>query len=180
MISRSFCLQLSLCSFCFLVSPVYATTSTISVGYAQSHLAWHGHAVQNSPQGINIKYRYNINEELGLIGSFTYTNKSKRDYLINGKTKLGSGYADYASWTAGPAYRINDFISAYGLIGISHFRTGEKVEGGVDKERRNSFVYGGGLQFDATKDISLDVSYEKAKAIKLNGNTWILGLGYKF
>ncbi len=49
-----------------------AATSTVTGGYAQSDMQ----GVMNKTNGFNLKYRYEQdNNPLGVIGSFTYTEK---------------------------------------------------------------------------------------------------------
>jgi opacity protein-like surface antigen len=51
-----------------------AATSTVSGGYAQSDMQ----GVMNKANGLNLKYRYEQdNNPLGVIGSFTYTEKER-------------------------------------------------------------------------------------------------------
>ena len=69
----------------------------------------------NKMGGFNLKYRYEEdNSPLGVIGSFTYTEKSRTassgDYNKN----------QYYGITAGPAYRINDWASIYGVVGVGY------------------------------------------------------------
>jgi outer membrane protein X len=53
-----------------------AATSTVTGGYAQSDMQ----GVMNKANGFNLKYRYEQdNNPLGVIGSFTYTEKDRFD-----------------------------------------------------------------------------------------------------
>ena len=88
----------------------FAATSTVTGGYAQSDMQ--GKA--NKAGGFNLKYRYEQdNNPLGVIGSFTYTEK---DNNSNGTYNKGQ----YYGITAGPAYRLNDWASIYGVVGVGY------------------------------------------------------------
>jgi opacity protein-like surface antigen len=65
--------------------------------------------------GFNLKYRYEQdNNPLGVIGSFTYTEKDRTDASGDyNKTQ-------YYGITAGPAYRLNDWASIYGVVGVGY------------------------------------------------------------
>ncbi|MDU5618453.1 MAG: Ail/Lom family outer membrane beta-barrel protein [Klebsiella michiganensis] len=79
----------------------FAATSTVTGGYAQSDMQ--GEA--NKAGGFNLKYRYEQdNNPLGVIGSFTYTEKDRSE---SGVYKKGQ----YYGITAGPAY---DYGFSYG------------------------------------------------------------------
>ncbi|WP_419793141.1 Ail/Lom family outer membrane beta-barrel protein [Serratia fonticola] len=82
-----------------------AGESTISLGYAQSHVKVDGNNLNENPKGFNLKYRYEIDNNLGFITSFTYTTQSYDFYY--GSNKVGDGDLKYYSLTAGPAYRFN-------------------------------------------------------------------------
>ena len=88
----------------------FAATSTVTGGYAQSDMQ--GEA--NKAGGFNLKYRYEQdNNPLGVIGSFTYTEKDRSE---SGVYKKGQ----YYGITAGPAYRLNDWASIYGVVGVGY------------------------------------------------------------
>ncbi|VTN15209.1 Outer membrane protein X precursor [Raoultella terrigena] len=75
------------------VGTAFAATSTVTGGYAQSDMQ--GEA--NKAGGFNLKYRYEQdNSPLGVIGSFTYTEKDRTE----------SGVYEKASTTASPLVRL--------------------------------------------------------------------------
>lgn len=159
-----------------------AGESTISLGYAQSHVKVDGDSLNENPKGFNLKYRYEIDEHLGFITSFTYTTQSYDYYL--GRYKVGDGDLKYYSLTAGPAYRFNDYISAYGLIGFGHGKSSVNISFPgyyVDQdESKTSVAYGAGLQFNVTPNIALDAHYEYSKLGDFKVGTWTVGAGYRF
>ena len=75
----------------------FAATSTVTGGHAQSD----AQGVANKANGFNLKYRYEQdNNPLGVIGSFTYTEKDRTEDGVYNK-------GQYYGITAGPAYRLN-------------------------------------------------------------------------
>lgn len=117
----------------------FAATSTVTGGYAQSDMQ--GKA--NKAGGFNLKYRYEQdNNPLGVIGSFTYTEK---DNTSNGTYNKGQ----YYGITAGPAYRLNDWASIYGVVGVGY---GKFQNNNFPNQKSDmsdyGFSYGAGLQFN--------------------------------
>lgn len=159
--------------------------STISAGYARSHAK-----VDNASEdlnGFNIKYRYELNNDWGMVGSFVHTNYNKDAYGyvpdLQGKpqyTKLASGDLDYFSVTAGPSYRFNDYLSAYALVGLgygkAHVWDGE-FSASSDK---TSAAYGAGFQINPMPNLVIDASYEYSKLGDVKVGTWMAGIGYRF
>ena len=77
------CLSALAAVLAFSAGTAVAATSTVTGGYAQSDMQ--GKA--NKAGGFNLKYRYEQdNNPLGVIGSFTYTEK---DNTSNGTYKIG-------------------------------------------------------------------------------------------
>ena len=152
----------------------FAATSTVTGGYAQSDMQ--GEA--NKAGGFNLKYRYEQdNNPLGVIGSFTYTEKDRTDASGDyNKTQ-------YYGITAGPAYRLNDWASIYGVVGVGYGKFQQTENEGLNRTASNSdygFSYGAGLQFNPIQDVALDFSYEQSRIRNVDVGTWIAGVGYRF
>lgn len=148
-----------------------AATSTVTGGYAQSDMQ--GEA--NKAGGFNLKYRYEQdNNPLGVIGSFTYTEK-------NGNDSGAYNKAQYYGITAGPAFRINDWASIYGVVGVGYgkFQANDFPETKSDMSDYG-FSYGAGLQFNPYENVALDFSYEQSRIRSVDVGTWIAGVGYRF
>lgn len=63
---------------------VYAEgKNSISVGYAQSHVKEDGYKLDKDPRGFNLKYRYEFNNNWGVIGSFAQTRRGSRNPLAD-------------------------------------------------------------------------------------------------
>ena len=150
-----------------------AATSTVTGGYAQSDMQ----GVMNKTNGFNLKYRYEQdNNPLGVIGSFTYTEKDRTE---NGSYKKGQ----YYGITAGPAYRLNDWASIYGVVGVGYGKFQQTENQSESRTASNSdygFSYGAGLQFNPIQDVALDFSYEQSRIRNVDVGTWIAGVGYRF
>lgn len=151
---------------------------TISGGYAQSSLKAGGHSLDDKPKGVNVKYRYEFDDNWGIASSFTYTG-IKYDFYSAG-SKIGDAELDYYSLSAGPAYRINDYFSVYGLVGFAHGRIENNVQWYLHTESKTSGVYGAGLQFNPFPNWVVDASYEYTKLGDVKVGTWTAGIGYRF
>ena len=149
-----------------------AGTSTVTGGYAQSDMQ----GVANKANGFNLKYRYEFDDSnpLGVIGSFTYTEKDRTE---NGVYNKGQ----YYGITAGPAYRINDWASIYGVVGVGYgkFQASDFPDSKSDTSDYG-FSYGAGLQFNPIENVALDFSYEQSRIRNVDVGTWIAGVGYRF
>ena len=150
-----------------------AATSTVTGGYAQSDYQ----GVMNKANGFNLKYRYEQdNNPLGVIGSFTYTEKDRSE---NGAYNKGQ----YYGITAGPAYRLNDWASIYGVVGVGYGKFQQTENQSESRTASNSdygFSYGAGLQFNPIQDVALDVGYEQSRIRSVDVGIWSVGVGYRF
>ena len=149
-----------------------AATSTVTGGYAQSDMQ----GVMNKTNGFNLKYRYEQdNNPLGAIGSFTYTEKDRSEDGAYNK-------AQYYGITAGPALRLNDWASIYGVVGIGYGKFQQNDTSSRDKTDSSDvgFSYGAGLQFNPVQDFAVDVGYEQSRIRSVDVGTWIAGVGYSF
>ncbi|MGK9172416.1 outer membrane protein OmpX [Yokenella regensburgei] len=153
------------------VGTASAATSTVTGGYAQSD----AQGVQNKMNGFNLKYRYEDDSSpLGVIGSFTYTEK---DRFEDGTYNKGQ----YYGVTAGPAFRLNDWASIYGVVGVGYGKFQQSED--QLKTASNSdygFSYGAGMQFNPMENVALDFSYEQSRIRNVDVGTWIAGVGYRF
>ena len=148
-----------------------AATSTVTGGYAQSDYQ----GVMNKANGFNLKYRYEQdNNPLGVIGSFTYTEKDRSE---NGAYNKGQ----YYGITAGPAYRLNDWASIYGVVGVGYGKFQDtNYPTHKDDTSDYGFSYGAGVQFNPIENVALDFSYEQSRIRSVDVGTWIAGVGYRF
>ncbi|PWW10271.1 outer membrane protein OmpX [Mangrovibacter plantisponsor] len=164
------CLSALACVLAVSAGSAFAGTSTVTGGYAQSDMQ----GAANKAGGFNLKYRYEFdNSPLGVIGSFTYTEKNRSEDSVYHK-------GQYYGITAGPAYRINDWASIYGVIGLGYgkFQQTNYPEKGDMSDY--GFSYGAGLQFNPIENVALDFSYEQSRIRSVDVGTWIAGVGYRF
>ena len=168
------CLSALAAVLAFSAGTAVAATSTVTGGYAQSD----AQGAANKMNGFNLKYRYEQDSNpLGVIGSFTYTEKDRTDASGDyNKTQ-------YYGITAGPAYRLNDWASIYGVVGVGYGKFQQTENEGLNRTASNSdygFSYGAGLQFNPIQDVALDFSYEQSRIRNVDVGTWIAGVGYRF
>ncbi|MBE8597119.1 Ail/Lom family outer membrane beta-barrel protein [Xenorhabdus sp. BG5] len=162
---------------------------TLSLGYAQSDMKAQIEGSESNmkdldkdPRGLNLKYRYEINDNWGFISSVTQT-KLEINYYHPGNRQLSVGNGDitYRSLMAGPTYRFNEYVSAYALIGAA------KVEGKARltaqpsvSKKKTAVAYGTGLQFNPISSVAVDVAYEYSDLSQAKTGTWTVGVGYHF
>ena len=168
------CLSALAAVLAFSAGTAVAATSTVTGGYAQSD----AQGAANKMNGFNLKYRYEQdNNPLGVIGSFTYTEKDRTDASGDyNKTQ-------YYGITAGPAYRLNDWASIYGVVGVGYGKFQQTENQGLNRTASNSdygFSYGAGMQFNPIENVALDFSYEQSRIRNVDVGTWIAGVGYRF
>ncbi|ABG14310.1 MULTISPECIES: attachment invasion locus protein Ail [Yersinia pseudotuberculosis complex] len=159
---------------------VYAEgESSISIGYAQSRVKEDGYKLDKNPRGFNLKYRYEFNNDWGVIGSFAQTRRGFEE-SVDG-FKLIDGDFKYYSVTAGPVFRINEYVSLYGLLGAGHGKAKfSSIFGQSESRSKTSLAYGAGLQFNPHPNFVIDASYEYSKLDDVKVGTWMLGAGYRF
>ncbi|EFH4705874.1 Ail/Lom family outer membrane beta-barrel protein, partial [Escherichia coli] len=95
--------------------------STLSAGYI--------HASTNAPgsdnlNGINVKYRYEFTDTLGLVTSFSYAGDKNRQLTRYSDTRWheDSVRNRWFSVMAGPSVRVNEWFSAYAMAGVAYSR----------------------------------------------------------
>jgi len=178
-----------LCGTLLAGSNAFADNHTVSVGYAQSKVEDY-----KNIRGVNVQYRYEWDAPISVIGSFSYMKGdqdfSERDeydgdvYGYDGQAKV-----KYYSLMAGPAYRINDYVSLYGLVGVAHTKVDESVHylGAYSEsygENTTSFAYGAGVAVNPTDTLAINIGYEGTR-VKYNDmnyaiNGFNIGVGYRF
>lgn len=164
------CLSAIACVLAVSVGTASAATSTVTGGYAQGDIK----NVYNKAKGFNLKYRYENDTQLGYVGSFTYIEK---DGKHDGDYRKGQ----YYGITAGPALRLNDWASVYGVIGVGYGKFQDAVSLTDNSSHSGyGFSYGAGVQFNPIENVALDFSYEQSRVRSHDIGTWIVGAGYRF
>lgn len=181
------CLSGILISACVSSQAAFADNHTVSVGYAQSK-------VQDfkNLRGVNVQYRYEWDSPFSVLGSFSYM-KGDESYSLRENDSGYDGKTDvkYYSLLAGPAYRINDYVSLYGLAGFAHTKVEDKTTYLTGYREtynysRTEFAYGAGVIVNPVDYVSVSVGYEgsKTKSGEAGGshsiNGFNLAVGYRF
>lgn len=187
-----------------LLLPVKALTDnhSLSVGYMLNNMTNDTHGRRSNDDrldGFNIKYRYEWGEPLGLIGSLSYmTANACSSWAVANKVQNDLRYRySGVSLTAGPVWRFNDYVSAYGVIGInyddysSHFRqstfkTDDAPATNYSRSelKKTSLAYGAGVQINPVANMVVDLGYEASRfnhgEQTLTRNSLLFGVGYRF
>ncbi|EHD1518749.1 TPA: Ail/Lom family outer membrane beta-barrel protein [Escherichia coli] len=171
--------------------------STLSAGYL--------HASTNVPgsddlNGINVKYRYEFTDMLGVVTSFSYANAKdeQKTHYSDTRWHEDSVRNRWFSVMAGPSVRVNEWFSAYAMAGVAYNRvstfsgdylqvtddkgkTHDVLTGSDDGRHSNtSLAWGAGVQFNPTESVAVDVAYEGSGSGDWRTNSFIVGVGYKF
>ncbi|WP_042103946.1 Ail/Lom family outer membrane beta-barrel protein [Escherichia coli] len=198
---RKLCAAILSAAICLSVSgaPAWASEhqSTLSAGYL--------HARTNAPgsdnlNGINVKYRYEFTDTLGLITSFSYANAEdeKKTHYSDTRWHEDSVRNRWFSVMAGPSVRVNEWFSAYAIAGVTYSRvstfsgdylqvtdnkgdTHDVLTGSDDGRHSNtSLAWGAGVQFNPTESVAIDIAYEGSGSGDWRTDGFIVGVGYKF
>ena len=172
---RKVCAAILSAAICLSVSgaPAWASEhqSTLSAGYL--------HARTNAPgsdnlNGINVKYRYEFTDALGLITSFSYANAEDEQKTRYRDTRWheDSVRNRWFSVMAGPSVRVNEWFSAYAMAGVTGSDDG--------RHSNTSLAWGAGVQFNPTESVAIDIAYEGSGSGDWRTDGFIVGVGYKF
>lgn len=205
-----------LMSLLVVPSVVFSATgdSTVSLGYSQvksSHLkdlvngmkpdydvdSYSGDKYKDL-SGMFIRYKYEINESWGIISSLGYANKSfdnriKDSFYPLSRSKSNEYEATQISLLVGPAFRINEYVSVYGMVGsaynelkykfsVQHYEN-NKFRNGYSYNEKNddySIAYKLGAQFDVYSNIVIDASYDRSGSGDWKTDGFSIGAGIKF
>lgn len=165
-------------------SSALADNHTVSLGYAQAKVQGF-----KNIRGVNAQYRYEWDSPVSVIGSLTYM-KGDESYSLRENDSGYDGKTDlkYYSLLAGPAYRINDYVSLYAVAGLAHTKVKDKTTyltqyTEEDNSNKTSFAYGAGIAVNPVENMSVSVAYEGTR-VKYNDNVSINGfnvtVGYRF
>ncbi|CDL84183.1 Ail/Lom family outer membrane beta-barrel protein [Xenorhabdus szentirmaii] len=169
-------------------SLAHANSQTVAIGFAQSKVQDFKHI-----NGVNLHYRYEWDYPISIISSFTYMKGSENATQGNMRNHFD---LKYYALMAGPAYRINDYVSVYGLLGFAHTKahlsgSGVSIQQGHRRvvsykgdDNSTDFAYGAGVEVNPMPNFSVYAGYE-GSAIKNHGtrldiNGFNIGVGYRF
>lgn len=181
-------------------------TDLISEGYPSDISISPGHADKyRDPKGFNVKYRYEITDNLGVIGSFTYAGDDYKAGISGSSASeaaseevSGRVKAQQFNIGVGPTWRFNDYVSVYAMGGVAfskysgYYTDKTKYEETKDRKasteidsisfsgNKTEFSYGAGFQFNPVNNVAIDVAYEGTTGGDFKSNGFIVGVGYKF
>ncbi|ENL8729002.1 Ail/Lom family outer membrane beta-barrel protein [Citrobacter amalonaticus] len=180
------------------INQAYADSSrnTFSVGYANTKITLTD-GEKHDLHGTNFKYRHEFDSNFGLVRTFTIarnedsqkgyyrgygydqtTGKWTFDKLMYGKIRTDK--QKFYSFTVGPSYRFNDYISAYAVAGIARTESSISTRHYKTSDKHTAAAYGAGVQIDLINNWVVDVAYDYMKKGDVKANTWIVGVGYHF
>ncbi|EPZ1836399.1 Ail/Lom family outer membrane beta-barrel protein, partial [Escherichia coli] len=142
--------------------------STLSAGYIHAHTKMPG---GDNLNGINVKYRYEFTDTLGMVTSFSYANAEdeQKTHYSDTRWHEDSVRNRWFSVMAGPSVRVNELFSAYAMVGVAYSRVstfsgdylrvtdnkGKKhdvLTGSDDGRHSNTpLAWGAGVQFNPTE-----------------------------
>lgn len=156
---------------------------SVSLGYAHNKLSGDGDSI--TMKGVNVKYRYEWDNPISLMTSFSYLS-GKKDIKDDEGDFLFTDTAKYYSLLVGPAYRFNEYVSAYTLLGANYFRLKAKYDDATSENTNNTSVsYSAGFQINPVDNFVIDISYEGGRPKgfnnkSFNSNGFAIGVGYRF
>lgn len=149
--------------------------------------------------GINVKYRYEWGGPLSLIGSLSYmtANAYSRQVSENSFQKDARYRYSAISLTAGPAWRFNEYVSLYGIIGVNYddyslHASKTAIKAGTstatqhyrDQRQKAALAYGAGVQINPVQHRVVDLGYEASRfdhrGLTFSRNALLFGVGYRF
>ncbi|WP_100027341.1 Ail/Lom family outer membrane beta-barrel protein [Escherichia coli] len=172
-------------AICLAVSgaPAWASEhqSTLSAGYLHASTNVSG---SDDLNGINVKYRYEFTDTLGMVTSFSYAGDKNRQLTRYSDTRWheDSVRNRWFSVMAGVAYsRVSTFSGDYLRVTDNKGKTHDVLTGSDDGRHSNtSLAWGAGVQFNPTESVAIDVAYEGSGSGDWRTDGFIVGVGYKF
>ncbi|HAK8511671.1 TPA: Ail/Lom family outer membrane beta-barrel protein [Salmonella enterica] len=186
--------------------------SALTVGYAQVHTGALNHVGDtlhladmngrglSDPKGVNVRYRYELTDRLGMMASFSFAESKSGDRLALSDTRWheASARMRYLSVMAGPTLRVTDWLSGYVMAGAAYTRlsgfsgdwqrvtgadgliTDELVRGDSNRVSQTRLAYSAGVQVDITDQVVADLAWEGAGSGDWRTSAFIVGIGYRF
>lgn len=171
-------LQVCLLGSCaLLTTTTFAEKHTLSLGYAQTD-------VQDvmDLDGVSLQYRYENESPLGFVSTLSY--QTGEENWEDDDESYGKLEAKHLTILGGPAYRFNNFISAYAVGGLAHTKIEDRnMSPGYSESyelTETNFAYGAGVIINPTEQLAINIGYEgtKVDSVKLDG--FNISAGYRF
>ncbi|WP_127959730.1 Ail/Lom family outer membrane beta-barrel protein [Serratia microhaemolytica] len=180
-----------------LAATAHAEQHTVSLGYASGKIE-----KLHDISGANLKYRYEWDSPISIVGSFSYMSgssiqRTEAEALYEKLLGEANLKTKYLSLAAGPAYRFNEYVSIYSLVGFSNSKVSYDTSFYIQNNGVNELtdttkgdfnnttvMYGVGVQINPMPNVAVDIGYEgsrlkdgfKSYAI----NSFNIGVGYRF
>ncbi|EOW4438277.1 Ail/Lom family outer membrane beta-barrel protein [Shigella sonnei] len=161
---------------------------------------------EKSPLGMNIKYRYEITDEIGVTTSFAWARSMTNaqafidvkpsDPSREVKKPAASARTDiranYWSLLSGPSWRFNEYLSVYSMAGVAvakvtyDLKVNDNLNGGVgsfsesNSTKKTSIAWSVGAQFNFNESVTMDVTYESSGSGDWKTDGLFAGIGLKF
>lgn len=122
---------------------------------------------------------YQFDERMGVEAG--WTNHHKTDFANGGVRGNTEGYGTYVA--AKYTMPVNEQVSAYGKLGISHNERKLNTNVGNFKQDDTSGYAGVGVEYKLNQTTALVAEYErygKSKDVGASANVWSAGLKYGF
>lgn len=166
-----------------------AAADDFTIGFAKNSIKVDGD--KETAKGVSVTYsHFKENSDIGLIVTGSYTGFDENYSTLN--NKFNANY-DQLSLSAGPIFQINDNISLYGVIGLSHATIDVSLseysyDGDIDTYRDNAsdttVNFGGGVRIYPSDKFVINIGFETTKPTyygeTAKANTFTIGAGYKF
>jgi putatice virulence related protein PagC len=163
-------------SIASITTSVFADSHTLSLGYAQTKIE-----DNLKIRGVQTQYRYEFDSPLSLVGTLSY---QTGDDKFEDFDEIGQIDVKHLSLLAGPAYRINEFFSVYGVIGLANTKVDSSLISTTDYDKyelsETALAYGAGLILNPTSQTAINVGYEATKIDDTKFTGFNISFGYKF
>lgn len=151
-------------------------------------------------KGINVKYRYELTDSVGVMASLGFAASKKSSTVMTGEDTFHyeSLRGRYVSVMAGPVLQISKQVSEYAMAGVAHSRWSgstmdyrkTEITPGYMKEtttardesamRHTSVAWSAGIQINPAASVVVDIAYEGSGSGDWRTDGFIVGVGYKF
>ncbi|WP_034944118.1 Ail/Lom family outer membrane beta-barrel protein [Erwinia oleae] len=179
--------------YAILAAGLFAVTLTPCATFAGDHTVTLGYShikASNLPatKGATVKYRYEWDSPISVIGSLTYARGDDEQRYGYDNTAYAKDKVTYASLMMGPAWRVNDYVSLYGLVGVARAKEqfsyketyyGSHVAYNATATETKA-AWGLGVQINPWENVAIDIGYEGAKFEQVKANGFNVGVGYRF
>ncbi len=167
-----------------IATAAVATTAQAQTGNGRSYVGAAAVTSKNSTVDANkadgkLFGGYKFNEQLGVeVGA---TNHHKTDFANGGLRGSTEGYGAYVA--AKYSMPVNEQVSAYGKLGVSHSMREMSTNVGNFKQSDKGGYAGIGVEYKLNQNAALVAEYErygKSKDFGASANVWSAGLKYGF